>query len=500
MRWGLLGLAILATLIAVLITEENWRGKRDWEAYKREAEARGERFDWLAFAPTNIPEDQNFVKAPVFSNLWAMEWDAQAQDWKSNTSNTADRLRMFPYRHDGGWPTNVDGAWDRGRLSRLEGWQDYYRSGATNGVGEFPVASQPQSPAADVLLALSKFAPAIEELRAASQRPCSRFGVFSADDTQGFGLLTQYLVRLKGCAQVLQLRAIAELNDNQSTQALDDIRLLLRLGDLLRQEPLLIEHLVGIAITAITLQPIYEGLAQHRWNEAQLAELDRALATEDFLADYRFAMRGERTLAIDSFENQRITRKYKTVEVIDGKPRETTINMHLMPSAYFYQNELTFAQMHRQLILPLVDLTNRIAPPAALRQAQAAVQAQTKHYSPYKVQALMLFPAVSTSVIKFANIQTDVDLARVACALERYRLAHGEYPKTLDALAPQFNETLPHDVINGQPLHYRRADDGQFVLYSVGWNEKDDGGTVVLTKVGTVDRESGDWVWQYPAK
>lgn len=45
-----------------------------------------------------------------------------------------------------------------------------------------------------------------------------------------------------------------------------------------------------------------------------------------------------------------------------------------------------------------------------------------------------------------------------------------------DALAPQFIIKLPHDVINGQPLKYRRTDDGSFILYSMGWNEKDDGG------------------------
>ena len=31
-----------------------------------------------------------------------------------------------------------------------------------------------------------------------------------------------------------------------------------------------------------------------------------------------------------------------------------------------------------------------------------------------------------------------VDLARTAIALERYRLARGEFPESLDALAPQF--------------------------------------------------------------
>jgi hypothetical protein len=112
----------------------------------------------------------------------------------------------------------------------------------------------------------------------------------------------------------------------------------------------------------------------------------------------------------------------------------------------------------------------------------------------------MLFPAMSKAAEKFAMIQSSIDLARVACALERYRLAHGEYPETLDILAPQFIAKLPHDIINGQPLHYRRTADGQFVLYSVAWDEKDDGGITVLTKSGSVDREKGDWVWRYPAQ
>ena len=68
----------------------------------------------------------------------------------------------------------------------------------------------------------------------------------------------------------------------------------------------------------------------------------------------------------------------------------------------------------------------------------------------------LLLPALGNAAKKFAYAQTSVDLARIAIALERYRLAHGEYPESLDALAPQFIAKLPHDIINGQPLHYRR--------------------------------------------
>ena len=95
---------------------------------------------------------------------------------------------------------------------------------------------------------------------------------------------------------------------------------------------------------------------------------------------------------------------------------------------------------------------------------------------------------------------------QIACALERYRLAHREYPETLDALVPQFIEKLPHDIIGGQPLHYRRMDQpsqssgaasGKFLLYSIGWNETDDGGVdSPPAKNGGTDYAQGDWVWK----
>ena len=95
-------------------------------------------------------------------------------------------------------------------------------------------------------------------------------------------------------------------------------------------------------------------------------------------------------------------------------------------------------------------------------------------------------PNFTRATQTLAHNQALVNEGQIACALERYRLAHREYPETLDALVPQFIEKLPHDIIGGQPLHYRRMADqpsqssgsasGKFLLYSIGWNETDDGG------------------------
>ncbi len=454
LRRILITLAVLATLVAAFYAEEDWRGKRAWDNYRHEWEAKGEKFDWQAFVPPAVPDDQNFFCAPIV---------AEALKADGNGTNGVNRMNFNLERGDSeNWPKH-GGNWQLGELTDLKQWQTYFRNysespeGKTNG---FPIAAQPQTPAADILLALSIFNPALEELRQASLRPHARLPLNYENGFDAVGTTLPWLANAKRCARFLQLRILAELDAGQSQPALDDEKLLLRVTDSLRDQPFLISHLVRIAMMAVALQPIYEGLAQHRWNAAQLAELETALAAEDFLADFKHAMRGERTCAIATFETQRLTREMKSFAVQNGAEEIVTNSLRWMPSAYFYQNELAFARMYDRLVLPLVDLTNRTVSVVAYRASGAEDKKLMKHSWPYTIQALMTFPSVSKSVLLFAMIQTQVNLARVACALERFRLAHGDYPETLDALAPEFLAKIPHDIINGQPLHYRRTDDG----------------------------------------
>ena len=372
LRWGLIGLAGLVTLAAILVTEENWRCKRAWENYRRAAEARGERFDVASAVPPPVPDDQNFFSAPIVANTLIWNRDQNAGTVDRRDTNLVNRMDFNIYPGDVEHSPASGGSWQKGTLTDLKQWQRYYRNyaatpeGKTNG---FPIAAQPQTPAADILLALSVFNPATEELRQASQRPYARMPL---DYERGFdvvGDLLPYLANVKRSAgQFLELRTLAELNNGQSGQALDDISLALRVTDSLRDQPFLISHLVRVAVMAITLQPVYEGLAQRCWSDAQLMELEQVLAKQDYLADFEFAMRGEKIIAIDTFEKQRVTREMKSVDDSGGTNIIVTTSLRWAPSAFFYGNELAFAQMHQQFIVPLVDLTNRIvAPPPCAR-------------------------------------------------------------------------------------------------------------------------------------
>jgi tetratricopeptide (TPR) repeat protein len=525
-RRFLWGLVCLVVLILLFYAEEDWRGKHAWEKFKHEWKVKGEQFDFASFIPPPVPDNQNFALTPIVASSWEASLDKNGHRVVPYNTNVVDRLEMSIYGDYTSveWPTNGYGYWVRVTKTDLKVWQQYYRALAAK-TNKFPVAPQPQSPAADVLLALSKYDSVIEELRQASRLPYSRFPL-NYDPDHPFDTLLPHYAALKRCSQVLQLRAIAELDLGQTGKALDDVKLALRLTDSIRTEPFLISHLVRFALVEITLQPIWQGLAENKWSETQLAELERELGKLDFLADFQFSMRGERAGAIGTIDYFRRHRDYHEFaglffilmdddsptywhHSIDWRNCVRARGLYLMPDGWFYQNELVVGQTCQWRFLPMVDTRQQLVSPEISRQADNFMRYWKA--TPWNVFARMILPAFGTAAKRSCRQQTSMNLARVACALERYRLAHGVYPETLDVLAPQFIDQLPHDIINGQPLHYHRTDDlpsqgfgaasGQFVLYSVGWNEKDDGGTVSLYPSGKMARlDDGDWVWRYPAK
>jgi len=389
----------------------------------------------------------------------------------------------------------------------LKTWQRYYltllaplKPDVTN---FFPLPAQPQTPAGDVLSELSKFDSAIEALREASHLPYSRFPI-CYNDANPYAILLPHLASLKRCALVLRLRALAEVQSGQAERALDDIKLMLCLTESSRTEPFMISHLVRIAMVPLLLQPVWEGLADHRWTDAQLASLEADLGKLDFLADYNLALEGEMACAVGAIESVRHSKRPELDLLFGGMDRPSDPSYDFVgllsrfaPGGWFEQNKLACSRLSVNLHGPIVNLETRTVSPARLASATNAYH--EIRLTPYNWMMRIMFPWSFESPQKFAYGQWCVDAARIACALERYHLAHGNYPDTLDALAPQFLKTIPTDLINGQPLRYRRTFADRFMLYSVGWNETDDGGKLPPDEKGDFGYDQGDWVWPMPS-
>jgi hypothetical protein len=77
--------------------------------------------------------------------------------------------------------------------------------------------------------------------------------------------------------------------------------------------------------------------------------------------------------------------------------------------------------------------------------------------------------------------------SRIAVAVERYRRSHADgLPATLEALVPQYLESIPEDPLTGQPLRYRATADA-YTVYSVGPDGDDDGGALLRPTPPTAD-------------
>lgn len=496
-------LAGLGTLIALFYAVENWRGRRAWINFQSEWAAKGERFDLASVIPPPVPDDENFFMTKPWEKLRLASANRTNQ-WKDGPAV----LDASPKGRAPSWG-------DITRVTRtdLGNWQEYYR-GTNNLVAAgdgaftnyFPVAAKPQNPAQDVLLALSRYAETLSQLHEAAKRPHARVWVNYED---GFAVNLSHLAKIKGCAQYLSIHAIASLANSDTETALADVLLSYRLNEALKSEPLLITHLVRVALGHLQVIPIWEGLADQRWSDSQLVHLDAALAKENFLENYQQAMRGERACFNYTLDQIRQTRDWNFLgdEESFGQAEsllEQTLGnslFRLLPGGWFDQNKVSISRINVELLLTAVDVEHRIAAPAAVRRTDTESRKRSNAVTPYNLFSHSLLPALSRTAERCGRVQSLVDLARVAIALERHRLANGQFPETLAALEPAFIAKLPHDVINGQPLKYRRTESGSFILYSVGWNEKDDGGMVAYSKNGkNVNWKEGDWVWRYPAK
>ena len=65
------------------------------------------------------------------------------------------------------------------------------------------------------------------------------------------------------------------------------------------------------------------------------------------------------------------------------------------------------------------------------------------------------------------------DVTHCLLALRLYELDTEQLPETLDALVPEYLQSVPVDPFDGKPIGYNRAEK---ILYSVGIDAVDDGG------------------------
>lgn len=450
-RWFFCAAAVV-TLIALFYAEEDWRGKRAWEQTKRDLDAKGFVLDWDKYIPPPVPDDQNFFKAP------------KMQEWFVTTPGEAVQQRH----------TNSLIALSTNRNTWSVG-------SATN-----TIVTEAQ--ARDYLAWSDQFVPQFNLIREALKRPYARM---DGDYSDIFVVPFPNFVVVREVARILSERTHCYLVLNQPDKALIEITLVHDMSHMLQGAPTgkpmtLVGAMINVAVTGLYVNTIGEGLKLRVWQEPQLAALQEQLNEVRLLRYVAEAFHDEPAATCRTLETEPLAK------IISSANRATNF-FSIAPRGWFYQNLANVAQF---MGAPAgsIDLTHDSVLPAVCNENDKRLEAFLSRGSPFKILAAIIVSNFRKAIMTTGRNQNLVNQALVACALERYHLAHGQYPESLDSLVPQFIDELPHDVINGGEPKYRKTDNS-FVLYSIGWNEKDDGGTSALNKDGSTDWENGDWVW-----
>lgn len=519
LRQSLFAAAVLATLIALFYAEENWRGRRQWERFRAEWEAKGVKFSIAEVMPPPVPDDQNMAMHPLFKPVFDYSRDSGGSLIWRNT-NGMERLRnltthpwelwerarretpqsQWPVPSNSGTQNRTNGV----VLADLTHWQNFYRLD-TNFATTPPAAT----PALEVLRFLARHEPALAELDEALARPFSQFPLKVENELPG-SILLPHLANLKSITSLLTLRATARLEAGQPDAALRDVESAWRLCASLDREPFVISQLVQISLQAITLGAVAHGTALHRWEDRHLHKLDELLRSANKLQSWVFCVRSEAAFMADQLSKMERNRALAEKAVAE---LEDVVGMHdervlkngrdinrwvvrYAPAGWYYQ------WLVREETVMLSSLG-----PTFVNAERRRVSWQNQPGIPPKLWFDRLWPLQNVegsfikTAAKCARLQTNFDHARIAIALERHWLRHRAYPERLDALVPEFLDRLPHDLFDGQPMRYRREGGQGFVLWSVGFDGKDDNAGPLHfagNQGGSVGEEVGDLVWRYP--
>lgn len=337
--------------------------------------------------------------------------------------------------------------------------------------------------AADYLKWSDQFVPAFNDIREALKRP---YAIIPGDySNPAFMPIPNFLI-MRSLAQTLAQRAQCYLLLGEPDKALHELTLVHNVCRILEKPPTgqpetLIEAMINVHITGLYVSAIAQGLQRGAWQESQLDALQKQLKETD-LCSFVFEALREGPAHISRVAEFSNTPYWGWSKLFRWS----------VPRGWIYQMMVVTVEFEDE-ILTGVDLEKNTISPTTLDKSMHHLETALSHHSPFNLLADIAIPNSVKAWQSTAYNQTLVNEAQIACALERYRLAHGEYPETLDALLPQFIENIPHDIIGGARLHYRRTADGKFLLYSIGWNEIDDGGQEPPRD--PIDFTKGDWVW-----
>ncbi len=336
----------------------------------------------------------------------------------------------------------------------------------------------------------------LEHLRATLEAPSIEFDM---DYAQSENLPAPQLLACKLAQQNLAADAMLALREGKPAECLADLRAMIGLVRAFDHEPLMLVELFRLGGAQAALTATWEALQSKVWTDddlrdlqARWRELDLQSQAESILAMSRPVDENLYADARSSFSDASTgsaAAAWKEVQEAGSRlmhhPRREARELLVDYPRFWtwkywssYDDELVDLQI-LQAGIGAVRASRRTGSlgPQLRTLGQQLTQIRRAHPKAGSGRFSCLFSTATPSFLeRIEAVEMQRALLLTAIALERNRLRQGAYPSDLSALVPAYLPAVPLDPVDGHPLRYRLRPDGSFLLYSIGLDERDDGG------------------------
>jgi hypothetical protein len=287
---------------------------------------------------------------------------------------------------------------------------------------------------------------------------------YPIDLSAGFETLMPDLSEIRKGFFLLKLEAILHAEHGDGESAIRSVKSCFGIARSLAKEPITISQLVRSACQNRAATTIEYCINRIKFTDEQLVELIECTHNAERISDMSCALVGERSNGISFFKApgsvdpgfvgdipfRPLLALYKAVGMADS---DAIIYLDLMDDYM----KITQLPLHQR------------------QEAAKAVDVRFQSISRVHVLLYVMMPAMARiTTIDTTNI-AQLLTARVALAIERYRLAVGKLPDFLADLVPDYLDSFPRDPFDGNEMRYKKLDVG-FVVYSIGEDLIDDSG------------------------
>lgn len=475
------------TIFTLVAAAENWSGAREWEATKVVLEEENIELDFRKMIPEMPKPEDNFCATPLIRSISEFEHD-RTENFEDILSSTGETVYKNPEIRERFLKMRLP---DSDEKPPLPEWSLALK------------AELSKTP--DISEILATHEKDLAGIDAAAMRPVAQLPVDIGDTfVEHVSTVLPHLHDFRGFQKFQTLRACIALEAGDTAEAKAALRTLIQIARSSSSQPTLISFLVGQTGFSDALSVIWQGMATNSWSDEDLKWIQDELGKQHFLDALERALTFEMVTfqigSADFMKSVSFRDSRHLVTLIGSMDEEGNSSSSAgilalaIPSGVWDHNKSLGARlMLKHCILPV---RNREVP-----DDKALLDALEKT-TPRNFLAKISIPAVSSVAIRGYRTNVAIDLARVACALERYQLKAGGYPDTLGVLAPEFINKIPGDLMaKGQPLKYKKGLNGdRYRIYSIGQDGTDDGGEITLRESSKTPRQKtkkGDWVWGY---